>query len=74
MKLESVEQVAMRRLNGKAALQQLLSSPVGKDVLYILANELNVDSLIGVDTHDTYYRLGKYEALQTIKRLGEFND
>lgn len=71
MKLASVEEIANRRRNAQAMLEGLLSSPAGKDLIYILESELKIDqALVGVDTHDTYFNLGKKAALDTIKNLG----
>ncbi len=74
MKLETVQEVATRRKNALGALHTFLSSPVGKDVINVLKSELNILSLIGDDTHDTYLRLGKNDCLELLKRLGGLHD
>lgn len=74
MKLKSVEEVAQRRETARSAISAMLNSPIGEAVLHVLADELELDRLIGIDTHDTYRKIGRQEAYDIIKQLGGLHD
>jgi hypothetical protein len=66
MKPQQIIDLAARRA---LAAQTIFRTPEGELVLEGLRNELDGGDLRGVDTHDTYYRLGKRDALTYIEEL-----
>lgn len=68
------EELQARRVRATHALNTLFLSAVGADVLSVLEAEFNCDRIKANDPHETYYRLGQHDALQTFKRLGDNNN
>lgn len=66
----TVEELAAKRQRAKAVLNELFRKPVGQDIIDLLESEFDVSVIKGKDTHDTYYKLGLYDALTIFKKLG----
>ncbi len=64
------ELIAKRKRVG-SVLHQLFSSPVGKEALELLEYDLDYTPLNTTDPYETYFRLGKFEVMQTLKKLGD---
>lgn len=74
MKLKSIEELSDRKRNAIRMLESMLQGPAGKDLIHYLESELGIEQIVGKDTHDTYYNLGKMEAIKLIKQLGGIHD
>lgn len=60
-----------RRKRHSAALTGFFSGPVGKEILMALRDELDYAPIKSDDPHETYYRLGKADAFNTLMAFGE---
>lgn len=62
------------KLNEKSAKVKLLfDCSLGEDVVKILDEELNPSHVVGKTVEETYFNLGKRDALIYIKELLKFN-
>ena len=50
-------------------IQRVASSPDGEELFNLLANTFDTVSLRGLDTHDTYYKLGMRDVVQYLREL-----
>lgn len=67
----SPEEVIRRRAMLRETLGKFFSGSAGKELLVALEDELDFMPLNTADPYETYFRLGKFEALQIFKKLGE---
>lgn len=64
-------EILQRRDQCRSALQGFFSSPNGKVILAVLEDEVLDLPLNTSDPYETYFRLGKFDVMQTLKKLGE---
>lgn len=67
----TAEELLQKRRRVESVLRQLFSSPIGKEALELLEYDLDYTPLNTTDPYETYFRLGKFEVMQTLKKLGE---
>lgn len=65
------EEVLAKRERVRSSIRTFFSGPAGEIVLAALEDELNYLPLNTSDTHETYFRLGKLEAMNIFKQLGD---
>lgn len=65
------EEILAKRERMRKALRGFFSGSSGKEVLAALEDEIDFLPLNTTDTHETYFRLGKMEAFNIFKKLGD---
>lgn len=69
--MSELDQLQAKRNRVRASLGAVFNSPVGKEIIEVLEIEINADRLMGKDAYETYYRIGQYDLLQLLRKLGE---
>ena len=66
MSLEQAEKLFDERAR---TLARVFDTPSGKEALKLLQDMFDLDDCVGVDTHNTYYKLGQRDVVKYIETL-----